>query len=711
MPVADIALSCLVDDDPVFFMQAWNWLTSLRRLGTHERADIFIHHVEEIPRGRLKTMADLGAHLVPVTRFGDGPAAYCNKVRQMATPALADYDHVILSDADIAFARCPTALATGAAVRGKQVDLPNPPEEIWRPLLERAGLAERASVSPLELRAGTSTFSTNLNGGLYIIPRAAWPVLAEGWQTWARFCLDQQVLLGKYTKHADQLGFGMTLLAADLPLEPLGLAANFPLHLRHAHASLEPRELIGIHYHRELDNHGLIRMGGVSWIDEQVRSVNSGLVEARRELMDNAIFWDFRYRTDPALGSGAGSRGAVLRHKRSLLLPYFRAFAEREVLDVGCGDLETTRYMPTARYRGIDLSAEAVELARSKRPDWSFDVGALANVPDSSYDLILCLDVLLHQSSPADIDGLVADLVRAARGAVIVSGYVQPPAQEGIVFFSTPIDELLRKQPGVREVVRIGGYRDVDLFLVIKSGAASPNQHDIGLPGLAYGMTLTPHWSLLLELVDLSRQHLGFFPSTIIRTIEYPWLASRLERHAGARVLDVGAGVCVLPFWLAERGCAVTTVDNHPMERSADSRNRWNEWGYLDYASIDPRIMSAHQDAAAFTADEPYEAIYSISVLEHLPAGLRRRIFANLASQLAPAGRLYLSFDLIPRSRKLWRMSEGKEVEAEEVHGTFDDILDELTAVGLEVTDVSTVTGIRDSRTDVAFLEARPAGS
>lgn len=707
--MADIAISCLVDDDPTLLMQGWNWLCSLHRLGTASRAAIYVHYVDEIDPARLRTYADLGAHLVPVSRFGNGEAAYCNKIRQMENPALAEHDYVILSDADVAFSTCPTSLATGSAVRGKPVDKENPPETTWRALLADAGLGNHATTVPLPLAKGRKTFSTNLNGGLYVIPAQAWAVLAGTWAKWAKFALDRRDTLRRFTVHSDQLGFALALLAAELSVDHLGIEANFPLHLRRDHATIEPVELLGIHYHRELDNHGLLKPGRVGWLAEQVRKVNADLVETRRERFDNAIFWDFRYHTAPTLGSGVGSRGDVLRQKRAMLLPYFRAFADKKVLDVGCGDLETTRLMPSCSYHGIDVSAAALATASEKRPDWHFDSSNLADLPDSSYDLALCLDVLLHQSDPAGVESIVADLVRVSRHAVIASGFAQAPEQGGIVFFSEQLDDLLARQPGVSEVLRIGGYRDVDVFLAIKSDAASSNVNDITLPDLAHGMSQTPDWQLLSELVDLSRRHLGFFPRTIIRTIEYPWFVRRLERQAGERVLDIGAGVSALPIWLSQRGCEVTTVDNHPRERLLATRDDWNEWGYLDYSQIDPTIESHRVDAAQFQGSAPFGAIYSVSVVEHLPADTRRRLFANIQPQLARNGQLYLSLDLVPGTRDLWLLSEGKQVEDRSIHGTLDDILAELTASGFKVAAVTTRTDIRGSRTDLAMLEARRA--
>jgi 2-polyprenyl-3-methyl-5-hydroxy-6-metoxy-1,4-benzoquinol methylase len=706
-----IAISCVVDDNPELFMQCWNWLCSLRHLGSQERADIFIHYVEGIDRARLSLFEDLGAKLVPIAPFGPGPARYCNKIRQLENAALRNYEHVVLCDTDLAFLECPTYLASGSAVRGKPVDLDNPPQAIWSRLFTDSGLGVPPVSRPLELTPQVTTFATNFNGGLYVIPGAVVERLADLWAKWARFCLARSEILGKYAVHSDQIGFGMALLDGKIAFDTLPLDTNFPLHQRRFLAGLEQRRLKAIHYHRVIDDHGLLATVGVPWVDRQVRELNENLKSERRLRFDNAIFWDFRYSKNPELGSGIGSRGQVLAYKRRLLLPYFRAFADGKILDVGCGDFETTRYMPARNYHGIDVAATAIETSRMKRPDWRFDMTKPEELAAGSYDLAVCMDVLLHQGGAVQVEDIVNELVRLADRAVIVSGYSAPVDPQGIVFFSRPLEDMLSEHPSVAHVEKLGSYRDVDVFLAVKHGAMSANRHDIALPGLAWGMAETPDWELLSELVGLSRTKLGFFPSTIIRTIEYPWFAQRLDRHAGDAVLDVGAGVCVLPLWLAGKGCKVVTVDNHPLVRDTQQKSRWNEWGFLDYSSIDPAITSLQVDASTFEASQPFGAIYSVSVLEHVPGDLRRAILANLKRLLADHGYLYLSFDLVPNTNDLWPLSEGKTVETPDVHGRLVDVQAELRDAGFQVLEATTRRHMEGSRTDLAFIVARHAQS
>jgi methyltransferase family protein len=215
---------------------------------------------------------------------------------------------------------------------------------------------------------------------------------------------------------------------------------------------------------------------------------------------------------------------------------------------------------------------------------------------------------------------------------------------------------------------------------------------------------------LLKELVKMSQSKLGFFPKTKIREIEYPWFAQRLGDRKASRILDLGAGVCVLPLWLADRGCAVTTVDNHSLVRDPRKKDGWNEWGFLDYSLIDKRIQSFNIDAAKFSPDDRFDRIYSVSALEHMPASIRRKIIGKSRSWLNDGGRMYLSFDLVPNSQALWPLSGGGVVDTVEDHGTFGDVLEELKVAGLRVLETSIMRWIESSRTDLAFVIADNPG-
>ena len=103
--------------------------------------------------------------------------------------------------------------------------------------------------------------------------------------------------------------------------------------------------------------------------------------------------------------------------------------------------------------------------------------------------------------------------------------------------------------------------------------------------------------------------------------------------------------------------------------------------GFLDYHVLDSRIRSRNVDMRSFDDGERYDIVYSVSVIEHMPAAVRRAVIAQISRLLRPEGRL-----LCPGhdsgQRFLWNYSEGVVVDEAAVHGTLPSIKEELAARG-----------------------------
>jgi SAM-dependent methyltransferase len=104
-----------------------------------------------------------------------------------------------------------------------------------------------------------------------------------------------------------------------------------------------------------------------------------------------------------------------------------------------------------------------------------------------------------------------------------------------------------------------------------------------------------------------------------------------------------------------------------------------------------------------FSPDETFDIVYSVSVIEHMTADIRRTVIGQLARLTRPGGALLLSLDLFPGTCDLWNYNEGRVVD-EGGHGTLEDIEGEIEAAGFAVTSRSFVRAMPLSRTDVAYL-------
>jgi SAM-dependent methyltransferase len=115
--------------------------------------------------------------------------------------------------------------------------------------------------------------------------------------------------------------------------------------------------------------------------------------------------------------------GPASRHIRRIIREIMRSLDFDSVLDVGCGQgsflQELLTEFPTTRPGGIDVSSEAVELARAKVPKGQFWVLDIEKEGlEESFDLVVCSEVLEH--IPDDVSAL-KNLYRMTKKYLLVS--------------------------------------------------------------------------------------------------------------------------------------------------------------------------------------------------------------------------------------------------------------------------------------------------
>ena len=446
-------------------MQTLNLISTLIASGSARPSEIVVHIAGDRNDGFVAALRKLEVALQRVDRFGDGDAAYCNKLQQIPALQLRGCDIVVLCDTDVAFAADIRPWLLPDAVRARVVDLPNPPLENLERLYRRTGITALPKLVPTAF-APAMTFETNCNGGLYVIPARWLDSLGAAWRRWSQEALSDREILGPFRKHADQIGFCLAMLALGLPFKPLPASLNFPTHL--PSEVLVPRDDVDpliLHYHWRTDPSGFLLPCGAPRVDAVISRINDTLREFRQRHFVSEVFWDYRYAHHPELGSGVGSRGDALEYRRALLCPIISEFAKREILDVGCGDLEVLASASADRYLGLDTSLEAIAVARAKRPDWTFLAGDISVLEGRLFDLVLCGSVLIHIPEREAYLGLVSHLVDRCRDTLVIEAYDAPPVLTSeITFFHEPVSDSLAREPRVRDVQFIGNYRDLKVF-------------------------------------------------------------------------------------------------------------------------------------------------------------------------------------------------------------------------------------------------------
>ncbi len=182
-----------------------------------------------------------------------------------------------------------------------------------------------------------------------------------------------------------------------------------------------------------------------------------------------------------------------------------------------------------------------------------------------------------------------------------------------------------------------------------------------------------PFWqSTLHELEALARQNelLYLHPS---KRWEYPWALDRAALAPSSTVLDAGCGASVFPWYLARHGYRVTACDTKLQSHE------------IAGARKPARIRADITDLPA--ASQTYDAVFCISVIEHLPREQMSRALTEMRRVLTPGGKLLLTTDYYrDAGERIWYVGPGDSFAVE--WNVFDErLLREiiLTAPGFSI--------------------------
>lgn len=691
--------SAVVDPAGVFPAQAQYLFASLTELAAVDPDSIVLHVVGDHPEPLvMQSLRSLGAHLVQVPPHPTH--AWCNKLQQLDSLLSCASEDVVLLDCDVIVLEEPPSPTEGG-VAAKAVDFAYPPYEVLTGIFSKAGVDFKVMSADID---GAPTALGNANGGLYVIDHASLPCLSSAWRRWANWCLENGELFGDFWMHVDQVAFALSISSEGIPFESLDRRFNVPTHEQQP-PTLD-RDPAILHYHRSLDEQQLLLpVADLPKVNEAIGKVNSWLVRRRRRHLDNVAFWNARYALHPELGSGAGSRGDVLEYKKELLTRVVTLLGACSVIDVGGGDgLTASALTSDVSVYALDVaaSARAKYLQAVPRASWILQDISVSPPSKLDSDLVLCLDVLIHASEPSTYQHSLDNLLSLGK-PLLVSGFDAEPVDFGsTTYFHEPLSLSLEERGWL--AIPVGGYRGLTVFL------ATPEQEthgrDITDATLRAAVPFVGDPLVLLETIALARKVLGFFPNHLPRCIEYPWIAAHLPPTRSLRILDAGSGVSPLPLLLAKLGHLVVTVDPHPIVRTGTPPESWNEWGFLDYAELDKQITSLHLPYEETDPNMQFDAVVSVSVIEHLSSAVRRAWLETAASQLATGGRLLLTIDTVPFSDRLWNYSEGCIVEHPSEHGRISTIVSEIEAEGFVVRQVEHLQWLPLSRVGLARIEA-----
>lgn len=474
-----ILISCVAENREPYITEVLYLFQSLAVFGDRlARSKRIAYFVDEADAGVVEALARMGV-IVKIVEPLDDRYRYANKIRMLDQDE--DYDVFIGLDCDVVIASDFLNLLNPNTVMAKPVDYDPLDIRQWETLLRHFGLS-------LPLKRYVTTFQRKktipyFNSGVLVIPKRFAGRLSESWKTYLFALLDGYDRWPDIAPHAfftDQFALALALRKERIPYEALPVEMNFPLHSP-IHESFHPEKMDPyiLHYHHRLSSAG-IEDSNYKTVNEVIARINRVLQSGPPNMtttsstpanisFDNAQFWDRRYRMDPKLGSGIGSRGESLTYKRKVLGRIGAQIRPGSVLDVGCGDLEVTFELPFRNYLGIDISPSVIECNRQRKPDWTFRAGDFLQIdfdelPES--DMVICLDVLIHEPDSKRYAAAVDRLVALTKVVGVIGAYELAPRDafsSHITAYHEPITETLERA-GARDIKVVGYYRDTSII-------------------------------------------------------------------------------------------------------------------------------------------------------------------------------------------------------------------------------------------------------
>jgi SAM-dependent methyltransferase len=457
--------SCVLDYNPLMGVQSYIWLNSLLN-NNISPTNIYIHITDKLPGEYYQYLIKSKVNLVYIEPF-DIRNRYCNKLTQLDTfNNIDNYDFVFLMDCDTAIVSL-VGLELNSNVYAKIVDYPNPPINILKDVFDKNDLDYTLYESTFSLNGDKQTVSNNCNGGLYIISKHFLKKLTPLWKEKAIWCIDNSdIFTDKFSIHADQVGFALAMSSLNENVNKLGIEWNYPIHVSEENINISPKI---IHFHDKIDSQIKLKKTNNPLANNQINIINNWISIAIRKTHINSIFWDYRYKFFPDLGSGIGSRGELLKYKRELLKNCFQNSEDSSILDVGCGDLEVIKDFKFKEYLGLDLSSEVITQGKEKKPNWEFKLIKSSHFNFETRDYVICLDVLIHQNSYESYKSLVHTLVNHTKKRLIIAAFDrEPEVVSDITFYYEPISNTLSKLGDFELIYKIGEYRSTDVIVADK---------------------------------------------------------------------------------------------------------------------------------------------------------------------------------------------------------------------------------------------------
>jgi hypothetical protein len=302
-----LVVSCVAENRAEWHTLAYNLALSCMTTHCTYPMRFVANFVDGVDPAAGRRIEELGAEVRVVARV-DHRHPYLNKLRMLELADTEDFEVLAALDCDTIVVRDLSPHVSLESVGAKPADLDRLTPEQWRQLYTVLGVSP-PTTTYIATNSG-ATIGPYFNSGVLLIPRTFCGLLLDAWTDMNErirgiYRDHPEIIPSRWHFHLDQYALACALTAKSIPVRPLPIELNYPVHLPVHPAARSGIEPVVAHYHRDISANGFL-----------LRSLNKEL---------NADLHAFNLRRSAALGiSYSRLPGLPLRARTRRTLYHWR---------------------------------------------------------------------------------------------------------------------------------------------------------------------------------------------------------------------------------------------------------------------------------------------------------------------------------------------------------------------------------------------------
>jgi hypothetical protein len=102
---------------------------------------------------------------------------------------------------------------------------------------------------------------------------------------------------------------------------------------------------------------------------------------------------------------------------------------QKDVIDIGCGDLQFWKNRDCEKYVGIDISPVIIEKDKKIKPTWTFIVSSADKPLDISAETVICMNTLYHIMNDSEYDRIIDNIIHWSKKWIMIITWRTKPKE------------------------------------------------------------------------------------------------------------------------------------------------------------------------------------------------------------------------------------------------------------------------------------------